>query len=247
MFGKGIIVMRSFRFRPIPFVATLLLVVLGVALGNWQGRRAAEKLAIDHELNAMSAMAPVTLGPSFVDPASLAYRRVRMTGQFAAGWPLALNNRPLDGRAGVVLVMPFKLEGSPLHVLVARGWLPRNEADVNLLPPFATPSGTVTIEGVVKPTLGHLMQLGEAAPLKPRAIVQNIDAGTFAAASGLQVAPYFVEQTGDTGDGMARNWPAPALGVEKHQGYQFQWYALAVMAALFFIVTGFRRGPDSNK
>ncbi len=238
--------MRSFRFRPIPFAATLALVVLGVALGNWQGRRAAEKLAVEHKLATMSAMAPLELAPS-ADGASLAYRRVKLTGQFVAGWPVGLNNRPLDGRAGVVLVMPFRLEGSPLHVLVARGWLPRNQADVNQLPPFATPPSTLTIEGVVKPTLGHLMQLGEPAQLKPGAIVQNIDAGAFAAASGLQVAPYFVEQTGDTGDGLARNWPAPALGVEKHQGYQFQWYALAVMAALFFIVTGFRRGTDPDQ
>jgi hypothetical protein len=32
-----------FRFRTIPFLATLLLVLLGIALGNWQTRRAAEK------------------------------------------------------------------------------------------------------------------------------------------------------------------------------------------------------------
>ena len=238
--------MRSFRFRPIPFVATLLLVALGVALGNWQGRRAADKLAIEHTLAAASALAPLALGPS-ADPAQLAYRRVKATGQFVAGWPVALNNRPQDGRAGLVLVMPFRLDGSPLHVLVARGWLPRDQADVNKLPAFTTPAGTVTIEGVVKPTLGHLMQLGEAGALKPGAIVQNVDARGFAAASGLQVAPYYIEQTGDAGDKLARNWPAPSLGVEKHQGYQFQWYALAAMAALFFIVTGFRRGPDSNK
>ena len=238
--------MRSFRFRPIPFVATLLLVALGVALGNWQGRRAADKLAIEHALATASAQAPLAIGPA-ADPAALTYRRVTATGQFVAGWPVALNNRPQDGRAGLVLVMPFKLEGSPLHVLVARGWLPRDQADVNQLPAFATPAGTVTIDGVVKPTLGHLMQLGEAGPLKPGAIVQNVDARAFAAASGLQVAPYYIEQTGDAGDKLVRNWPAPSLGIEKHKGYQFQWYALAVMAALFFIVTGFRRGPDSNK
>jgi surfeit locus 1 family protein len=27
-----------------------------------------------------------------------------------------------------------------------------------------------------------------------------------------------------------------------HRGYAFQWYALALMALLFFIVTGFRNG-----
>jgi surfeit locus 1 family protein len=41
---------------------------------------------------------------------------------------------------------------------------------------------------------------------------------------------------------MVRDWPAPSLGVEKHQGYAFQWYALSAMALIFFVVNGFRRG-----
>jgi len=32
-----------FRFKLIPFVATVLLVTLGIQLGNWQERRAAQK------------------------------------------------------------------------------------------------------------------------------------------------------------------------------------------------------------
>ena len=40
----------SFRFRTIPFVATVLLVALGVSLGQWQDRRAAEKTALQHKL-----------------------------------------------------------------------------------------------------------------------------------------------------------------------------------------------------
>ena len=45
----------SFRFRPIPFVATVLLVALGVSLGNWQERRAAEKIALQAKLSARAA------------------------------------------------------------------------------------------------------------------------------------------------------------------------------------------------
>jgi cytochrome oxidase assembly protein ShyY1 len=34
--------------------------------------------------------------------------------------------------------------------------------------------------------------------------------------------------------------------VEKHQGYAFQWYALAAMAVIFFVVNGCRRGKTSK-
>lgn len=238
----------SFRFRPIPFVATVLLVALGVSLGQWQDRRAAQKIAIQHKLSARAAEAPLVVSPALVDGAPLEYRHVRVTGQFVAGWPLYLNNRPQDGRAGFYLVMPLKIDGSDTHVLVARGWLPRNAADAAKLPPYATPSGTVTVDGIVKASVGHIMQLGTPEPVRPGAIVQNIDPAQFSHASGMKLQPFFIEQSGPApaADGLVRDWPAPSLGVEKHQGYAFQWYALAVMALLFFVITGFRRGTDSS-
>lgn len=237
----------SFRFRPIPFAATVLLVALGVSLGQWQERRAAQKIALQQQLTERAAEAPLTLTDGLVDGAPLEYRHVRVSGQFVAGWPLYLNNRPQNGRAGFYLVMPFKIDGSATHVLVARGWLPRNAADAATLPPYATPAGTVTVEGVVKASLGHIMQLGTPEPVRPGAIVQNIDPAQFAQASGMQLQPFFIEQSGPPADGLVRDWPAPSLGVEMHQGYAFQWYALAVMALLFFVITGFRRGTDRSK
>jgi surfeit locus 1 family protein len=59
--------------------------------------------------------------------------------------------------------------------------------------------------------------------------------------------PIVIEQA-DTPDarqqGLVRDWPQPSTGIERHQGYAFQWYALALMAFLFFVVTGIRREPD---
>jgi surfeit locus 1 family protein len=46
--------------------------------------------------------------------------------------------------------MPFKIAGSDMHVLVERGWLPRDPAVHDRLPAYATPQGEVTIEGVAR-------------------------------------------------------------------------------------------------
>lgn len=237
----------SFRFRPIPFVATVLLVALGVSLGNWQERRAAEKIAMQHKLTERAAEAPLAIGAAPLEAAPLEYRHVTVTGEFVPAWPVYLNNRPQDGRAGFYLLMPLRIAGSGMHVLVARGWLPRNAAEAGKLPPYTTPAGTVTIDGIVKASVGHIMQLGTPEPVRPGAIVQNIDPAQFAQASGLRLQPFFIEQAGPPADGLVRAWPAPSLGVETHQGYAFQWYALAAMALLFFVITGFRRGTNSNK
>jgi surfeit locus 1 family protein len=36
------------------------------------------------------------------------------------------------------------------------------------------------------------------------------------------------------GDGLMRQWPRPAVDVQKHYGYAFQWFALCgLMAGLY--------------
>jgi surfeit locus 1 family protein len=231
----------AFRFRVIPFVATVALVVLGIVLGNWQTRRAEEKLGIATKLAEHAGAPAVILGGRPM--ADLEYRRVRVTGEWVADWPLFLDNRPLNGKAGFILAMPFKIAGSKEHVLVLRGWLPRDAREYGKLPSFATPGGTVTIEGVAVLNAGHVMQLGTPGALKPGTLVQNLTPDAVAQASGLALQPFFVQQTGaGQGEGLVREWPAPNAGVDKHRGYAFQWYALALMAALFFVITGFRSG-----
>ena len=238
-----------FRFRLIPFIATVLLVALGIALGNWQDRRAAEKTATRDMLAQRGAEAPLELGPALTPLAPLQYRRVRMTGEFVAGWPVFLNNRPYKGRSGFYLLMPFKIAGSDTHVLVARGWLPRDVGEYGKLPSFTTPAGAVTVEGIVTGSAGHVMQLGTAGPLKPNAIVQNLELAEFERASGMRLQPFFVQQTGPTEEGgaLVRDWPVPSTDIDKHKGYAFQWYALALMAFLFFVITGFRSGTKQDR
>ncbi len=235
--------LKRFRFRAIPFVATVLLVALGVSLGQWQDRRAAEKLAVQAKLAERAAQAPLVVGAQPLGRDEVEFRPVSVTGEFVQDWPLFLDNRPQNGKVGFYLLMPFKIAGSNMHVLVARGWLPRYTGEHNRLPEFATPSGTVTVTGIAKTGMGKVMQLGEPAAVTPKAILQNVTPEQFADASKLPVQPFFIEQTGPpASERLERDWPAPTLGVDKHKGYAFQWYALALMALLFFVVTGFRRG-----
>lgn len=239
----------AFRFKLVPFAATVLVVALGIQLGNWQQRRAAQKIVLQAKLAQGNASAPLPLDGTPLAADAVEFRRVSMTGEFVAGWPVYLDNRPYKNSSGFYLLMPFKIAGSGMHVLVARGWLPRNPAERAKLPAYATPSGTVTLEGVARLDAGHVLELAKTPVLTPNAIVQNADPLQVARDSGLTMQPFVVEQTaaakpaGDDAQ-MVRDWPAPALGVEKHQGYAFQWYALSAMAVIFFVVNGFRRGKQ---
>ena len=239
-----------FHFRWIPFVVMLLLVALGVSLAQWQQHRGDEKVARAARLEAGNLAAPLALTAAPLLPAdaqAIEYRRVTVTGRFVPAWTVYLDNRPYKGQAGFHVLTPFQIDGSAMHVLVAQGWLPRNNAERTRIPEYATPTGTVTITGIARLNAGHVMELGTAPALAPHAIVQNADIGQVARASGLALQPFLLEQTADPAAAPAastlpvRDWPAPDLGADKHRGYAFQWYALALMAFLFFVFTGFRR------
>ena len=236
----------QFRFRLVPFMAMLLVVAIGASLGQWQLRRADEKKAIDVKLTQRAKASVLQAADVQGDLALLEFRRVQLRGVFVPDWPLYLDNRPYNSRAGLYVLMPFRLAGSDAVVMVERGWIARDPQDRTRVPTLITPPGALTIEGTLRGAPGHVLQLGQALPLRPGALVQNLNLVEFSRTSGLSVQPYLVEQTSASADGLVRDWPRPSSGIERHLGYAFQWYALAAMAALFFVVTGFKRGKSAD-
>ncbi len=235
--------MPSFRFKLIPFLATVIVVAIGCSLSYWQAGRAKYKETIEARLQVRENTPAVPL-PHFVDIGQMEYTRVSLRGEFVSDWPVYLDNRPQQGAAGMVVVMPFKLQGENTYVLVLRGWLPRNSADRATIKPYSTPSGEIQIEGMLTTGSGHVMQLGQSATLKPGALRQNLTPEEFSADSRLPVQPFFIQQTSAQEDGLVRAWPRASAGSERHRGYAFQWLALAATALLFFIVTSFRKKSE---
>jgi cytochrome oxidase assembly protein ShyY1 len=234
----------SFRFRWVPFLAAALVVAFGVSLGNWQLRRAEQKLALQEQMLMRAEFAPVNSNALAPEQIPEEFRRVVAKGEFIASWAVYLDNRPYQGRAGFYLLMPFKLAGSEQSVLVMRGWFPRDAINREHIPTITVPEGVIQIEGRVRASTGKVMQLGEAAALEPGAIAQNVDIAEFARASKLSLQTFIIEQTNDAADGLVRDWPIPSVGIDKHKGYAFQWYSLALVAAVFFLLTGFKRASN---
>ena len=231
----------KFRFGWVPFVAAMIVAAIGVSLGQWQTRRALEKEAIEVRMTERESAAPLVLDGRLLALADAEYRRIKVRGHFLRDWPVYLDNRPYKGQAGFHVLMPLRIAGSETHLLVMRGWVPRDVSNRTRMPVFETPEGLVDIEGIARSNTGQVLQLGEPAPLRPGAIVQNADLAAFEQAGKWRLQPFVLQQSSDTQDGMVRDWVRPSTGVEKHRGYAFQWYALAATALIFFVVTGFRR------
>lgn len=235
-----------FRLRWIPLIATLVVAGIGIALGNWQTRRAEEKIAIAEAITVRSQLDPLPVQALPENAVPEEFRSITVNGSFVRDWPVYLDNRPLNGKAGFYLLMPLRVAGSERVVLVLRGWFPRDLQDRQRLPSIPVSQEEVTVTGRVRTSVGKLMQLGETPTLTPGVIVQNVKIEALAAASKLPLQNFIIEQTNDLGDGLVRDWPPPSAGVDTHRAYAFQWYALSAAAFLFFIVTGFRRANKPN-
>ncbi|MBB3212617.1 cytochrome oxidase assembly protein ShyY1 [Herbaspirillum sp. Sphag1AN] len=242
-FGAGF----SFQGRWIALAATLVVAISGVLLGQWQTRRGDEKQAIQARMSERSSAPAMILDGAVdhLDPAQGEYRRVRLRGQFLPDWTVYLDNRPYQGRPGLYVLTPFKIAGTNSAVIIERGWISRDLNDRSKLPVLPTPQGELEIEGVLRLGVGHLLQLGSPEPIRAGAMLQNLDIAAFANVSGISLLAFVIEQRPDvhnSSDGLVRDWPPASLGIERHRGYAVQWYALALMAIIFFVVTGFRSG-----
>ncbi|MDB5877836.1 MAG: surfeit locus 1 family protein [Variovorax sp.] len=75
-----------------------------------------------------------------------------------------------------------------------------------------------------------------AVPVGSYPIRQNLNLQAFRSETRLPLrTDLSLQQTGDASEGLQRNWPAPALGVEKHYGYAFQWFGLSVLVAVLYV------------
>jgi surfeit locus 1 family protein len=218
-------------------LATAAGVVVTANLGAWQLRRAAQKIALQDALESRAKTAPLSAGDlatTFAQAEPQHYRPVRLVGTWVAQRSVYLENRQMAGRVGFELVTPLHLEGRDDAVLVQRGWVPRDLRDRTLLPPVVTPRGMVEVIGHIAPAPARLY---EFAASSAGLIRQNIELDSFAKEAGLRLAAVSVRQddgAGTAGDGLSRDWPRPAVDVQKHYGYAFQWFALgALMAGLY--------------
>ena len=201
--------------------------------GNWQARRAEAKRALGAEFEQALRAAPIELPAA----SSVIHKRVAARGRFVAERTVLLDNKLRRGRAGYEVVTPLRLTGSDWHVLVNRGWVAA-PASRDRLPEIRTPAAEQRIEGIALERLPHALQAGAAAPGKVR---QNLEIGAFAAETGLRLQPLVIEQHSETDDGLARDWPRPDVGIERHESYALQWYSFAALAIALLAVLSLRR------
>lgn len=225
------------------------VVALTSSLGFWQLRRADEKAGLQARAEQARAAGPLSIGPD-PWPQPLEGRAVRLQGRFVPAGTVYIDNRTHRGVAGFHVLTPVKIDGAAQHLMVLRGWVPRDVRERAKLPEVPTPEGEVLITGLVEARLGRALELSESPPPGPgERLWQNYDPARYRSWSGLVLHEAVVRQDpGGIDDGLVREWRMAGSDVDKHLGYAFQWFAMAAaaLAVTLYLMVSLRRHARSR-
>lgn len=228
---------RLLDARPVwlPTLAALCCAVLTAMLGQWQWHKAELKTALRAGYDRSASLPALAWGEVAALGEAALYRRVRLTGEFAAGYQILLDNRVLHGQAGYHVVVPMRLAGGAA-VLVNRGW--QAVGDRSRLPVVGTPAGRQTVEGLLVHARSRYLELAAGAESGP--VWQNLDLDRFRTWFGGDLSDWLLLQTPPaSADGLVRDWPAPDIGVARHRSYAVQWFSMSGLSVglwLYFVV-----------
>lgn len=220
---------------------TAILLPLLIALGFWQLDREAEKRALESRYASRSGLAPAPLFELPEAPAELAYRPVLLRGEFVRDEYLLLDNRLRDGRFGYEVIALFRLEDAPGYALVNRGWVAGDSARRSL-PRVETPAPGAVIEGQVylPPDAPFLLAEQELAvdgwPRVIQAVEMDKLAPALAERLGAPVYPHLIRLNPGEASALAADWPVVNLSPQTHRGYAVQWFTMAAVLVLFFVL-----------
>ena len=198
-----------------------------VSLGLWQWRKAEVKTALQAELDTRSNDAPVIMPTSPIDSESLRYRRVILRGTYDIARQVLIDNRLYREQAGYHVITPLRLEGSTMHVLVNRGWLPA-AADHRLLPAVEALAGTVELTGIAVVPTQRFFNLAVQPKEGWEPVWQNLDLGRFQQALPYPLQPVVIQLDAAAPGGYLREWPRPDERADRHRSYALQWFGFAL-------------------
>jgi cytochrome oxidase assembly protein ShyY1 len=208
-------------------VFAVLFLPLFISLGFWQLNRAEEKQRFLDAFNHQQQLPALGLGEYISSKDPQPYRQLTLQGTYDQQRYWLLENQVQQGRLGYRVIVPLLAVDGDVSktVLVDYMWI---EA-----PPRREQLPEVSIAKTARLT-GHLKQPSDNPLLTylpendswPQRVVE-LDIEAMAAQLGVEVLPGVLQQ-----QGLVPVNTTPA----KHQGYAWQWFAMAIALAIATLI-----------
>lgn len=238
--------MRRLILLGAPLVAVCVGTAILLHLGFWQLERGTEKQAIKEALDSRIDQEPLKLRGQQLDVAKDQFYRAEVSGFFEHQREVLIDNRIVNGQGGLNVITPLKIDGIERRVLVNRGWIPWS-FDRTRYAEYERPMERVVLSGLLVHPAQDYYSLDSSLPDPKQKVWQNLDLSFFEPLRGIQVEPLVLWLPEDPASGFRREWPQyNDEWAARHRGYALQWFGMAAVLVIIYLVALVRRWKRSS-
>ena len=221
----------------------LSCISLFVSLGFWQLERANEK---EHIVNLYNKRQLLKADKIFIiakgDIKEKYYRNYKIKGRYI-NKNFLIDNKIKNKIPGFNVITPFQIESSKELVLVDRGWIPLEGKRENIVKNYEYLNHE-RIDTLVQEINGYIYPREKSYTIGKIAtnttwpiLIQAIDFDeikNFINEENLLISDVVFRLSANNNFGFKREWEIISMDSNKHMGYAFQWFSMAI--ALFVLV-----------
>jgi len=207
-----------------------------VSLGYWQLQRAEQKQQL---MNSLHQAAPLRYLPAAETLSAVQYSALILEGQLDQDKYFLLDNRTRNGHVGYEVIVLFQPLQSSQLILVNLGWIAAGSSR-DQLPQIDLPAGNLWLSLLAKAPQEALMLARDQWLDDWPKRIQAIDAPRIEKLLEQPVWQATVKTAEPVIQGLDIRWTLNLMTPERHRGYAFQWFALA-LALLCLLGAGWYR------
>jgi cytochrome oxidase assembly protein ShyY1 len=241
--------MSRYRFLTRPgwiafHILVIVLIVVMINLSFWQLHRLHERRTFNAAVRSRTA-APSQPYDSIVPPGTTVdgarpdeWHTVNATGTFDTGNQILIRNRSLDGAPGYYVLTPLRRTNDSA-VLVVRGWVPLTQANSTTPDVPPPPSGTITIDGRLRPTQNPGFLASRDPATGTLTTMARVDIPRIQQQIPYPIAPAYVEMSASNpapSGSLPTLVPLPELDDGPHLSYAVQWLIFSACAVVGWVL-----------
>lgn len=225
-------------------VITLLVFLALVKLGFWQNSRAVEKterldrIAALVDEKSLSLFDIESMRNTLTEDETINDLPVIVAGELDEEVLFLLDNQMSGGKFGyrVLQLVHANSKDKKYKVLVNLGWV-EGDRTRQVKPQIKVLSGNVSLIGHVRLIEKGIMLTAQDFSFKAwPMLIQQIELEKKSALLKTQLLPFVIYLDKNEQVGYEKNWQPVVMPPEKHLGYAFQWFSLAIawLLLMFF-------------
>jgi surfeit locus 1 family protein len=209
----------------------MLLPIL-ISLGVWQLHRATAKQHLIDQLAARSIQTPQWLNsPSASLPQ---YTPLQAQGHYDTDHIILLDNRIVNHQIGYDVFAPFLVSGSNQALLVNLGWIAKLNYKKENLNAFFQKNNPNIIKGIVQYPEHNLVLAQTDPPQTWPYLIEDVRLDPLSKILNRPLYTFVLLST--DAQGFNHHWNIiTAISPQRHRGYAFQWFALALTLLILYI------------